>query len=247
MKDSLTALRQDWLPSWAAMGTDNPTRIVCFPFAGGSAIAWTAWCDDPVLGAGFLPYELPGRGARFGQGCVTNRALLVDQIAEDLRPFCVDGQQLVLMGHSMGATLAYEVGLRLGGHLPLILSGRAAPGLGQPLPIDLSDAALTARLMRYGGTLAEILQCQELLDILLPTMRADYMLLQSQTITGQTYAGPVLVLGGADDDTVSQESLAAWDRYCPNMQVTCFPGGHFFVQTAMDAVKRRISDWLATF
>ncbi|MEL6682918.1 MAG: alpha/beta fold hydrolase [Pseudomonadota bacterium] len=219
--------------------------MICFPFAGGSAGAWSDLHKNMSEMASVLPYEMPGRGTRFLQPCETDRNRLVARIADDLRPFCGGNQQLVLMGHSMGAVLAYEVGLKLGGNIPLIVSGRAAPGLSTRVT-DLSDQALITRMRDFGGTSTEILECPEMLDVLLPIMRADYQLVTSQSDVMRPYIGPVLALGGRDDHTVPINKLAAWSRYCKDLQTAVFPGGHFFINRQLNATCDCMKNWLAT-
>lgn len=236
-------IQPEWHPEWAIQDAQVPFRVICFPFAGGSAAAWSDLHKNMSETASVLPYELPGRGTRLKQPCETDRHNLVARIADDLHPFCKSHQRLVLMGHSMGATLAYEVGLALGGEIPLIVSGRAAPNLSIPLT-DLSDEALIQRMRDLGGTSAEVLGCPELLDIFLPIMRADYQLITSQVELAQPYSGPVLALSGRDDHTVPTNKLAAWSRYCSNLQTAAFPGGHFFIQNQLDAVCNCIKNWL---
>ena len=232
-----------WYPAWVER-CDSPLQIICFPYAGGSANGLADWSVALKGRATVLPYELPGHGARFCEDCRTDRAALVDEIANDLVKFGNREQRLVLMGHSMGATIAYEVGLALGGTLPLLLSGRAAPGYAKPLPSDLSDVTLTRRMTALGGTPTEIMRCQEMLDVLLPIMRADYKLLTSRDEMAKRYDGPVLAMGGDHDDAVPTDALEAWVLYCRSLQIATFPGGHFFFQTQFEDVVSRISKWL---
>jgi surfactin synthase thioesterase subunit len=234
-----------WCPDWAQNVEGGGCNVICLPYAGGSASAWFGWQTSLGPDVSFFPYELPGRGCRYGDDLPTSRRSLVERIAEDLRPLASSGSKLVLMGHSMGATLAYEVALELGMRLPLILSGRAAPGFSNKNIHGLSDSVLIKRLAAQGGTSAEILENQELMDLILPVFRSDLQLLHQEQERAEFYDGPVLILGGIEDLEVPQQALDCWRSLCPEAEIRLFQGGHFFVQEQAECVQAHIRVWLA--
>jgi surfactin synthase thioesterase subunit len=85
-----------------------------------------------------------------------------------------------------------------------------------------------------------------MLDVLLPILRADYRLITSQVDVARPYIAPVLALSGREDHTVPVNKLAAWSRYCNDLQTAVFPGGHFFIQSQLNGICSCMKNWLAT-
>jgi medium-chain acyl-[acyl-carrier-protein] hydrolase len=229
----------------AAAGTKNTItqRLFCFPYAGGGTAVFRTWPD-------FLPPhievcvpELPGREAEIDKVPIADIDVLVDLLLEQMLshlsiPYAV-------FGHSMGAFIAFELahairrrGLREPTHL--FASGQRAPKLPYPeKPIfTLPDAAFTAAVVaRYDGIPKEILQDREFMQLMLPTLRADFTLGENYRYRGAgPLACPIIVLGGLQDG-LKQWQLEAW---APETSARCsvhlFPGGHFFINTARTAL-----------
>jgi surfactin synthase thioesterase subunit len=225
----------DWFGS--AGRDDAAVRLICFPHAGGAVQQYAQWRDRLPRFAEVLVARLPGRGARAAEPWPTDVVGLARSAAEAVeplgdRPFC-------LFGHSAGAVLAYEVarGLRmLGGPSPavLLVSGRVAPHLpapdGEP---DLSDDGLRHTLRRHGGTPAALLEDTELVELILPALRADLAMLSGYRHRDEPPLDvPLVVLGGDDDPVTTDEGLRAWCHHTlSEFRLHLLRGGHFFVFT----------------
>lgn len=115
-----------------ARGTGaGPLRLICVPYAGGTASVYRGW--ETALGADVrvVPVALPGRGPRLRERPYSAMHPLARDLAEALVD-CELAHDYALFGHSMGALLAYEVAceLRARGHETprhLFVSGSAAP------------------------------------------------------------------------------------------------------------------------
>jgi surfactin synthase thioesterase subunit len=111
-------------------------------------------------------------------------------------------------------------------------------------PFD--DAALIADLQRLRGTSEEVLAAPELMAMVLPVLRADYLLCGNYRYRARArLACPIHVLGGADDD-VARDALEAWA--CEGSEggsFRLFAGGHFYLQTQQADVLAHVEACLA--
>jgi medium-chain acyl-[acyl-carrier-protein] hydrolase len=178
---------------------------------------------------------------------------LVPALAEGLSPLL--DVPFALFGHSMGAVVAFEVARELRRRqapAPVLLavSGHQAPRRPEVEPpfSHLSDAAFLEELRRrYDGIPPEVLAEEELLQLLLPVLRADIQVLETYAYTGEPpLECPLSCFGGEDDPHVSLVDLEAWsDETSGRLRVRTFPGGHFFVESARSEVLRALGDDLA--
>jgi medium-chain acyl-[acyl-carrier-protein] hydrolase len=225
-------------------------RVFCFPYAGGGAAAFLPW--RPLFtphGIDFCCVQLPGRETRFGEALVSSMPELVRAICSGLeahlaRPFS-------LFGHSMGAIVAYEVACELrrrGGPMPewLFVSGSLAPHRRDAESLHTLPTAqfIDTLVRRYNGIPPEILANQELLDLTVPILRADFALLELHRRDTAT-ALPVkfAVFGGDADPSVRPDALDLWREATNDQQAfrtRLFPGDHFFIHELRAALAEEI-------
>ncbi|MDQ3280872.1 MAG: alpha/beta fold hydrolase [Acidobacteriota bacterium] len=233
---------------------DASARLLCIPYAGGGASAYRGW-------ARFVPPEVelcavqpPGRENRFTEPPLRTIREIADGIADALA--CeADDRPLIVFGHSMGALVAFELARVLrarGAAMPLllILSGHVAPHLAPHRPpiYDLPEREFLARIRIMEGTPAAVFEQRELLDFYLPVLRADFTACDTYVCAPEPpLAMPFLVLAGDADATMPVEDVAAWSGHTTaEYALRVIPGGHFFPQTARDAVLREIASAIAS-
>ncbi|WP_432127451.1 thioesterase II family protein [Streptomyces sp. bgisy082] len=239
--------RDAWLRRFpgagAADGSGAGWELVCFPHAGGSASYWRplALALSPAVDVSAVQY--PGRLDRLREAPVEDLHRLADLIAEALGPS--GGRPRALLGHSMGASLAYEVAVRLarvpgGGPDLLVVSGRRAPAAARwrDRYVPLGDDELVARVRRLGGTDAAVFDEPDLLELILPALRGDYRALASYEDTpGRPLACPVVALAGDRDTEATAEEVGAWGEHTSGaFRTHVFEGGHFFLNDHADEV-----------
>src|SRR4051794_13772560 len=155
-------------------------RLFCFPCAGGGTSLYSAWRDSLPADIGLSLAELPGRECRLLDAPFTRLDDLTQRLADALTSER-DGVPFAFFGHSMGALIAFEIARRLRRNslaLPcrLFVSACRAPHLpNQHAPVhSLPDAELRLTLAEFGGTPRELLDDDELMELVLPTLRADF-------------------------------------------------------------------------
>jgi len=144
---------------------------------------------------------------------------------------------LALFGHSMGAAIAFEVGIRLerGGGIDLrrlIVSGRRAPSCYRQTNRHLApDDRLIAYLGVLGGVDPEVLALPHIRPLVLPILRSDFKL--SETWTPPTDARlrcPVTAMVGDSDPEASVATVAPWELATEaEFRLRVHPGGHFYL------------------
>ncbi|WP_210594428.1 thioesterase II family protein [Streptomyces sp. GESEQ-35] len=229
---------------------DDGLRLVCLPHAGGSASFYhpLSAALSPYVGTYAVQY--PGRQDRRHEPCVDSIPELADAIFEVLKPWT--DQPLALFGHSMGATLAFEVAVRVEERLgtsptALFLSGRRAPSHFRPESVHtLDDAGIIAELATLSGTDPRVLREPEILDMVLPMLRSDYRAIETyRGRPGDRVSCPMTVLTGDTDERVSAEEAAAWaDHACGGFSLRTFRGGHFYLNDHLREVAAVITDSL---
>lgn len=217
----------------------NKIRIFCFHHAGGCASFFNEWSDsfsDKYL---IVPVQLPGREGRFSEALIHSLESLVDLLWQEIRPHLQ--QPYIFFGHSMGARIAYELAKRsasVGVSEPecLIVSGTRAPQfLIDKVEHSLPDDELILSLGKRGGTADEILAHSELMNLLLPVIRADYELIEKAPMDRKrrTLSCPILAYGGLSDEGVKVGHLEGWKEKTSGMfKIKRFTGGHFYLNAS---------------
>ncbi|MFE0652452.1 thioesterase II family protein [Streptomyces sp. NPDC059534] len=226
---------------------DAPSLLV-LSHAGGSAHAYLDW--EPLIPphVRLLIGQYPGRGARYSEPLPVDVNDVADQLYQVLR----DQPRLHVLGHSMGALVAFELALRLEreGRPPagLVVSAARAAHLENPRPVHperLDDEELAVELGVRGGTAPELLEDPDMRAMVLRVIRADFALDDAYRYTGPVPAlsCPLTVLGGEDDPVVPVADLKAWHQLTTgSADMSMFPGGHFYfsddLPTVLSAVGR---------
>ena len=145
-----------------------------------------------------------------------------------------------LFGHSMGALIAFELARHLRreyGTQPvhLFVSGRCSPQtMSEPFDLQLFDFEFPEILRRNNGTPEEVLENPELMELVLPVLRADVALCKSYVYTPEPpFSFPITAFGGLDDHGVPRSYLEGWREHTTGPFVLrMFPGDHFFLNSS---------------
>lgn len=179
--------------------------------------------------------QLPGREDRLSEAPWTSMADVFPEIEAAILQLR-DDSPLVFFGHSMGSLMAYEMAHLLWSRRPirrLIVSGHGAPSspaVGNRCHHTASDAQLISSMEMLGGTPKEILDSSVLMASYLPTLRADYQILDDyQPLSGARLPCAIDAYAGDDDPEVSADGLLAWQQHTEQpLKHVWFKGGHFY-------------------
>ncbi|MEM7769705.1 MAG: thioesterase II family protein [Cyanobacteria bacterium P01_A01_bin.37] len=240
--------------AWVTCPQPNPNaslRLFCFPYAGGSAFTFRSWAAQLPATIELYPIELPGRGLRIREKPLPRMLSLVQTIAPFLLPYL--DKPFAFFGHSMGALVSFELARLLHKEYKcspshLFVSGRRAPQVPDPDPPihTLPNSEFLQELRRLNGTPEAVLQNDELMQLLLPTLRADFAVLETYVYTPQPLLDyPITAFGGLQDPEVCCEVLEAWrDQTRAAFSLHMFPGDHFFLHTAQSLLLQSLNQTL---
>ncbi|HEX5709308.1 MAG TPA: thioesterase II family protein [Pyrinomonadaceae bacterium] len=223
-------------------------RLFCLPYAGGGAYIYRDWAEHLPAKVEVCPIQLPGRGNRLREAPATRMAPLVEAIAGAITPLL--DKPFAIFGHSMGALIGFELARFLGrehGKVPshLFVSGRSAPQVpdADKRTYDLPEPEFIEELRRLNGTPQEVLDHPELMQMMIPILRADFETIQTYEYqAGRPLDCPISAMGGIQDPDVTRQDLEAWrEETSGPFTLRMFPGGHFLINTARPMLLQAIT------
>lgn len=245
--------RSGWLARWGEKPTAT-IRLFCFPFAGGSTYTYRTWQGLLPESIDVAPVQLPGRGERLSEPPFDRLPEMVEALACELTPYF--DKSFAFFGHSMGALIAFELTRWLRKHnktMPshLFVSGRRAPQVPESIAPtwNLPEPEFIERVRQLNGTPKEVLDHPELMQVVIPLLRADFAVCETYEYqAGPPLEFPLTVFGGVGDIEAPYEDLMPWqEQTSAACKLHTLPGDHFFIQTAPVEIAQIIADELESY
>lgn len=232
----MTTFRSPWLRCFAPRQQPKK-RLFAFHHGGGSAVFVKTWHQHLSEEVEVVGVQLPGRQERLREKPVTQVEALIQPLAQALQPYT--DLPFYFFGHSLGAMISFELTRYLCDFTAvqpqtLIVSGRHAPQVRSTFPKihRLDDQAFLEGVKHYDGLPAEVLAHEELIQLILPALRADFTL--SETYFYQPappLPHPIAAIGGTDDRSVPTTNLEAWQKQTrAGFSMQLIDGGHFYFE-----------------
>jgi medium-chain acyl-[acyl-carrier-protein] hydrolase len=242
--------------AWIVRPRPNPSasaRLFCFPYAGVGVSAYRLWPAAFPAGVELVLMQPPGRESRWGEKAFQDISAIADSATSAIAPYLTT--PFAFFGHSLGAMVSFEVARRLrrnGGPQPshLFVSAHRAPQLPNPHPElrALANRDFIDQICgQYGGIPQAVLDAPELVELMLPCLRADFTVFETYRYAEEApLSCSMTALGGTNDRRVSEPEVAAWRKQTTgNFRYQIFDGGHFFIQDRRDDVLKGITQDLA--
>lgn len=228
---------QSWFPSTTRR--DARLRLICLPYAGGGAATFRPWAGLMPPDIEVVPVRLPGREDWQTQSRYRRLTGLVEPLCDAFAP--IASRPYAVFGHSMGALIGFELvracrrrAMRLPVHL--FVSACSAPHAPaeRGVPFDLPEPDFISGLLRLNNAIEMVVKEPALLEMLLPTIRADFELCQTYVYHPEPpLPCPITAFGGRGDDRVPLDGLLAWKvQTSAAFAVRRFDGDHFFLNSA---------------
>jgi medium-chain acyl-[acyl-carrier-protein] hydrolase len=244
-----------YLASYAPRTSQISLRLICFPFAGAGTAVFAPWSKLLPPDVEVIGFRLPGRELRALEAPVSRLQDHLEPLRSELIS-CFD-RPVAFFGHSMGALLAFEVAQVLqfnNGVCPihLFVSGAKPPSMRGEIPQyeEMTQAELISLLRTYDGTPAEVLDNPELLDIVLPSLRADLVSVRNYSCQWlEPLSCPITAIGGEEDPHVDAKDLADWNSFTrAEFAMQILPGDHFFLKShcaeLISYLRERLAPWI---
>ena len=231
---------------WFVCPQEKPeadTRIFLFPYAGGGPSVFSKWSDKLPVNIEAQITHYPGRGSSHNEKPIKSLSFLIEELSQAIQPLA--DKPFTFFGHSMGGLIAFELARYLRhNELPqpnaLFISAFRAPQILdlQPPIHELPDNEFIISLKKLNGIPQEVLQNQEMLDFFLPTLRADFKLIETYKYThDEPLNCPIVAFSGRDDPRVSREQLEGWAvQTNGRFESKYFEGDHFFINDQREII-----------
>jgi surfactin synthase thioesterase subunit len=210
-------------------------RVFCFPYAGGNASIFSEWQRSIHADVEIVAIQPPGRANRVFESPLDNMFETIKCLMDNAA--YITSTPYVFLGYSLGSRISFELAMHLqaGGYrlpLHLIVCASRAPhlALSSPRIHNLPDSEFTEQLKLLSGTPQEILENREMMELLLPMLKADFKIAECFRAKNKSLNCPITVLGGKTDSTISTEELSRWNELTTfKCDIRSVCGGHFFI------------------
>ncbi len=229
-------------------------RLVCLAHAGGSATAFFSLAKRLSPRVEVLAVQYPGRQDRRKEPFATDVRAVAAEVHAALEPFA--DRPLAVFGHSMGASVAFELALRLQRDdddrlLGFVASGQRAPSAPRRHRVRTTDEEILSDLHELAGTDIDLLRDEGMIDLILPPLRADYAMIDAyRNDPADRLHIPTLVCIGDSDPVASVDEARAWSNHVDGpFDFAVLRGGHFYLNEREDELaellERQLGAWLA--
>lgn len=224
--------------------------LFCLPYAGGNKYSYTGFQKFAPPHIELIPLDLPGRGKRLNEECLTTSAQMVADILPVIRENA--GHPYAIYGHSLGSLLAYLVTHKIvEENLPLpkrlILTGRGGASVKRTdTPrYQLPKEAFIEALREMGG-MDDVLESEELMEFFEPILRADLQAAETYEYQASLpFDVPITVMIG-DKEGITEEDASAWQKETTQpIDLNILPGNHFFIFDHEQEIMKRIGEQLS--
>lgn len=227
--------------------TPNPKAIIqliCIPYAGGGKSIFIEWTKKISKDIEILIISLPGREDKIKDTTISNFNTLFPQLIAECKQYI--NKPFSIFGHSMGGVLSHGLAYYLEAKkiFPQYLIASSAPAPIQTqlnnnnILHTLSDKQFLKELShRYQAIPPSVIKDQSLIQIFLPTLRADVTLMESYLLftnsNKQNFKKlkcKIVATCGDFDPECNKSTLLEWKHLTQNQFFyTIFPGNHFYL------------------
>ena len=174
----------------------------------------------------------------------------VDNAVSKLLEYDIESGEYVLFGHSLGALVAYEVGIKLQRDYKLppaavVMSSQNPPVCFNEVKSWLKDMDIDSTLTKLGGMNADITNEREAMKFYKRLLYDDLAIIKTYepTIPSKDEMLRNMLIFYADSDPVLDTSLwSQWKRCALNCKTFLYRGNHFYIYSNAESVMKQIDE-----
>ncbi len=223
-------------------------KLFCVPYAGGNAAVFKR------LGTYFekasvevIPFEYAGHGIRIRENFSDSIEEIGKECAEFIKKNIVSGDEIYILGYSMGSLVAYEAILILENKCDITVKSFFAAANQAPCTKETvfddyeNDGDIEKDVIELGGFDKKLLTNKRYMSMILPVIKNDFSILNRyrKSIHLEKLKVPVVVMRGKTD--IHHQNLDDWKLQtiagCEFME---FSTGHFFMLDEMELMADRM-------
>jgi medium-chain acyl-[acyl-carrier-protein] hydrolase len=238
-------MSRDMSRKWIKIVKPQPlagVRLFCLPYAGAGTAVFRAWQDCIGPDIEVCMVQLPGREERIDEEAASHIDDLIPSLTSGLVPYLT--KPFAIFGHSMGGLIAFSLTHYLSryGYCPVRTFLSAASGLTREAAQNprgrWCDADIVQELHRLNGIRQDVFFNTELLELVLPAIRADFNLVDSFRLSPDAYIdAPISAFAGQHDAEVRPDEVMAWSAHTSaSFDLHILPGDHFFINSLTSEV-----------
>ncbi len=232
-------------------GSNHPSfRLFCLPYAGGGSHTFRSWPKFLPEDIELCYLQLPGREKLVEETLEEDFDTLLNSLCSAMEGYT--DLPFAIYGHSMGATLAFEIARRYNTNNnlnALIVSGENAPSETLPSidPKSLNDKELLLQIKTLGVDIPKNYETH-----FLPRLKADLSICASYHYRESPVLDcPLMVIGANKDPLVPFSKLEKWSNLTQGpFSSHQMQGGHFFnesdAQSLLTLIRQELEKHLYT-
>lgn len=226
--------------------SSSKRQIFFLHFAGGNCFSYNFLANKISNSFDIHQLELPGRGMRMREPFCKNKSEAVDEYVQQIDSK-LNGEDFIIYGHSMGASL----GLIVAGRLEeknikprtLIVSGNSGPGLDDEKKRHLleNDVFLN-ELKEIGGMPEDFFAHNELVDLYIPILKSDFKICEEEVVRlpPKINTSIIALMGHLEQN---MDRIENWRNYTTsNFYHQILKGNHFFIHDHEMLISRLINN-----
>ncbi|HIW62954.1 MAG TPA: alpha/beta fold hydrolase [Candidatus Stackebrandtia excrementipullorum] len=227
--------------TWLVELTGDGQPVYVFPHGGAGSGAVRDLAAALEGDARVVAVRLPGRESSAHLTCEVDTDVIAATLAAQIHADLGDTTTPpILYGHCAGAIFAYETAALLAAdhHGALVISSHESPDrIPRPGVWTWDDVPFLERVAADGFLPPEVIEDEELREICLPPLRADYQAIETHESLCEVLPWPITALLADTDTPVAEDDITSWaDVTDAGFTLRHVAGPHHLLTESTDSV-----------